>query len=166
MIEQKGYMDPENKWEYHFEILKHQYGEKANEVAMAQWSELIEEIRMFMDDQQPDVLYSFSSYDGIIAGKGKHSFTIDFYPPASTFSARILRLRNQIVLAMSTTECGTNLYNLLDSLCIIVLYALYDDESGPKLMAWQSEYEQIMTSRLGNQEADDMKRKVLEEILI
>ncbi len=33
-------------------------------------------------------------------------------------------------------------------------------------MAWQSEYEQIMTSRLGNQEADDMKRKVLEEILI
>lgn len=154
-----------DRFAHHLGILKHQYYEKANEVAMEQWQDLIEEVRMFMDDQQPNVLYSFSKCDGIIAGKG-NSFVIDFYPPTSTFAQRIMKLRNQIILAMSNVECGSALYNLLDSLYIIVLYALYDDTSSYELKDWRSEHELHMNHEVNQGTIDDMVQSVLEEILI
>lgn len=158
-------MEGIDRFEHHLGILKHQYYEKVNEVAMKQWQGLIEEVRMFMDDQHPNVLYSFSNCDGIIAGKG-NSFIIDFYPPTATFAQRILKLRNQIILAMSNVEYGSALYNLLDSLYIIVLYAFYDDMSSRELKDWQSEHEKHMNHEVNQGTIDDMVQSVLEEILI
>lgn len=150
-------------FEGHLQVLKAQYASKANEVAMRQWEELIAEVKMFMDDQQPNILYSFSKRNGIIAAQG---FTIDFYPPAHTFANRLMKLRSQILLAMANVDCGSGLYNVLDSLYIMVLYALYDDESGRHLVRWKSEHEKNLRAWMDPADVDEMIQSVLEEILI
>lgn len=148
-----------------FLTLEKAYQKKANQIAKAQWKDLLYEIQEFLEDQNCDLLYSFTDTEGVISSK-QGQFTIDFSMPKTTFAHKILSLRVQLIMAMSHTEYGSALYNLLDSLYIMVLYAYYEDESAQILTHWKSRQERTLKERWNKNVVNAMIQQTLEKILI
>ncbi len=162
---EKTYSFDLSHWSDELQRLEAEYQYKAHEIAMKQWTDLLNEIDTYLDDQHCDLLYSFTDKEGVVC-TGKGGMTIDFSAPKTTFSSRILALRSQLILAMSSCEKDSKLYEILDSLYIIVLYAYYEDESSMILHQWQSQKEKQLQKSLSVNMVNDIVRHTLEKILI